>query len=88
MHCRRIELRVQPALESQRGKAIGLFCLTRVVALRVVCGRERARTRHEPARAPPATCFPFLRQLQLGHASLGLREVDVSLRAEPVEERP
>jgi hypothetical protein len=87
LYGRRIELGIETALEPQRRQTVGLFGLTRVVALCVV-GRASAGEFGTCLRAFDLHRLPFLRQLKLGYSPVGLREVDVSLRAEPVEERP
>jgi len=87
LHCRSIELRIQPTLESQRGKSVGFFRLTSIVALRVV-GAAGARELGSSLSALHLNLLSFLRKLELSNPSLGLREIDVSFRAESIEERP
>ena len=82
-----IELRIEAALESQRGETICFFRLASVIALRVVCG-ARARELGACLGALELDLLAFLRQLQICYASLGLSEIDVPLCPEPVEQRP
>ena len=50
LYCRGIELRVQPALEAQRGESVGFFGLACIVSLRVVRspGSRELSTRLRP----------------------------------------
>jgi hypothetical protein len=87
LHCRRVELGIQSALESQRGESVRFFRLARIVTLGIVRGASAFELRPS-LRALDLNLFSRLRQLKLSDPSLGLGEVDVSFRAKPVEERP
>jgi hypothetical protein len=84
---RRLELRVESSFESQRGKAVGFLGLPSVVTLRVVGGTGPSKLRSRLS-ALQLDLFPLLGELHFGDSSLRLREVDISFRPEPVEERP
>ena len=82
-----LELRAQPARESQRREVERLTGLGCVLLLRL---EERAHTTQLGARPGDFEGYSLARllQLELGQTTLRFREVDVGARAEAVEDGP